>query len=239
MINYWPLLGILLVSSVVVVLVNLAVNSRDAMPEGGAISIVAENLQVQPTDALARDGVSPGAYVLIKVADTGTGIPPEIFDKIFEPFFTPKPVGQGTGLGLSTVLGIVKSHGGFLQVQTEEKKGSTFLIFLPATNAGETEFEEAKFAEAPKGNGELILVVDDETSGRARTQEALESFGYRVVTAEDGAEAVAVAVLVDRSAGQARFDVPAISLLELSFPTYPADQLPPELAAIPAIKPGS
>ena len=172
------------------VLVNLAVNARDAMPEGGQIALTAENAQIDPLHPAAHDGIKPGDYILIKVSDTGTGIPAEIFDKIFEPFFTTKPVGKGTGLGLSTVLGIVKSHGGFLQVQTEANRGTTFLIYLPAMEAGTTAGDEEKSSNLPTGHGELLLVVDDEPAVLSMLRETLEAFGYRVLTATDGTEAV-------------------------------------------------
>ena len=174
------------------VLVNLAVNARDAMLDGGLISLTAENAVIDAKHPAAHDGVKPGSYVLIKVSDTGTGIPAEILDKIFEPFFTTKPVGKGTGLGLSTVLGIVKSHGGFLQVQTEASRGTTFLIYLPATDAGKSAEDAAILRSLPLGQGELVLVVDDEPAVLAMLRETLESFGYRVLTAADGTEAVAI-----------------------------------------------
>jgi hypothetical protein len=176
------------------VLLNLAVNARDAMPNGGSISFSAENTVVEPGQTRLPEGVQPGYYIVIKVTDNGTGIPPEILEKIFEPFFTTKEVGKGTGLGLSTVVGIVKSHGGFLQVQTELNRGTTFLIYLPAqegavaaTGAGPT----VEAASLPTGNGELLLLVDDEPALLTMTREMLEANGYRVVTATDGTEAVA------------------------------------------------
>ncbi len=174
------------------VLVNLAVNARDAMLDGGQISLTAENAVIDAQHPAAGDGIKAGSYVLIKVSDTGTGIPAEILDKIFEPFFTTKPVGKGTGLGLSTVLGIVKSHGGFLQVETEANRGTTFLIYLPASDAGETAGDEAVLHSLPVGQGEVVLVVDDEPAVLAMLRETLESFGYRVLTAADGTEAVAI-----------------------------------------------
>jgi CheY-like chemotaxis protein len=109
---------------------------------------------------------------------------------IFEPFFTTKEMGKGTGLGLATVLGIVKSHGGFVQVQTEVKKGTTFLIYLPALEGASPQPVDEQ-CRAPGGNGELILAVDDEASVLSMTKETLETFGYRVLTARDGTEAVA------------------------------------------------
>src|SRR5205085_2201389 len=166
------------------VMVNLGVNARDAMPDGGVITFSAENNII---DAATQKQVSaeakPGFYVVIKVTDTGTGIPREILDKIFEPFFTTKETGKGTGLGLATVLGIVKSHGGFVQVQTEVNKGTTFLIYLPAMENATNQVQEGDQRQLPAGKGELILAVDDEASVLTMAKETLETFGYKVITA--------------------------------------------------------
>jgi two-component system cell cycle sensor histidine kinase/response regulator CckA len=186
----WPIMGD--ATQLHQVLVNLTVNARDAMPAGGVLTITAEN-HVLETD-IQHNGtmILPGYYVLIRVTDTGTGIPPEVIDRIFDPFFTTKEPGKGTGLGLSTVLGIVKGHGGFVQVQTEAAKGTTFLIYLPAQEGMQTLPAENEPREMPSGNGELLLAVDDEVSVLTMTKETLETFGYRVVTARDGAEAIAI-----------------------------------------------
>jgi hypothetical protein len=173
------------------VMVNLTVNARDAMPDGGTLTISAENTVVEPNQEPHPAGAKPGFYVVIRITDSGTGIPREILDKIFEPFFTTKEMGKGTGLGLATVLGIVKSHGGFVQVQTEVNKGTTFLIYLPALESAQTQPAENDQRALPTGNGELILAVDDEVSVLSMTKETLENFGYRVVTAKDGTEAIA------------------------------------------------
>jgi len=176
------------------VLLNLAVNARDAMPAGGLITVTAENTVLELIPALAGNlaaEAKPGCYVLVRVADTGTGIPPEIADKIFEPFFTTKDMGKGTGLGLSTVLGIVKSHGGFVQVHTEANKGTAFLIYLPASENPQSLGGDTSSRQLPSGHGELVLAVDDEAAVLSMMKETLETFGYRVVTAQDGAEAVA------------------------------------------------
>jgi CheY-like chemotaxis protein len=173
------------------VLVNLTVNARDAMLEGGSLTISAENYVLE-SDIQSNGGmILPGYFVLIRVTDTGTGIPREVLDKIFEPFFTTKEPGKGTGLGLSTVLGIVKSHGGFVQVETEIGKGTSFLIYLPAQEGMQSQPSEVDPREMPVGHGEVILAVDDEASVLTMTKETLETFGYRVLTARDGAEAVA------------------------------------------------
>jgi len=173
------------------VLVNLAVNARDAMPNGGTLGIIAENMVIEPSQTDHPASAKPGFYVVIKVSDTGTGIPREILDKIFEPFFTTKEMGKGTGLGLATVLGIVKSHDGFVQVQTEVNKGTTFLIYLPAMEDSPQLAPEGERPRLPLGRGQLILAVDDEESVLSMTKETLETYGYRVLTARDGTEAVA------------------------------------------------
>jgi len=174
------------------VMVNLTVNARDAMPEGGQLTLTAENTVVEPNQTDNPAGAKPGFYVVITVKDSGTGIPREILDKIFEPFFTTKEMGKGTGLGLATVLGIVKNHGGFVQVQTEVGKGTAFVIYLPALEgSGNLKPSDVEQRAAPSGNGELILAVDDEVSVLSMTKETLETFGYRVLTAKDGTEAVA------------------------------------------------
>jgi CheY-like chemotaxis protein len=134
----------------------------------------------------------PGSHVLISVTDSGSGMSPEIIGKIFDPFFTTKELGKGTGLGLSTSLGIVSSHGGFIQVRSEVGKGSEFRVYIPAVPASKTAPSLPEKAALPRGSGELILVVDDEPAIRRVTQNTLQAFGYRVVLAADGAEAVAV-----------------------------------------------
>ena len=172
------------------VLMNLCVNARDAMPEGGSISIKAENTLVDENYARMHIEAKAGRFVLVTVSDTGPGMSPEIQSRIFEPFFTTKEMSKGTGLGLSTALTIVKSHGGFMNVYSEVNKGSQFALYLPALDApGKTE-AGALQTDLPLGNGELILVVDDEESIREITRGTLETFGYTVLTASDGTEAV-------------------------------------------------
>jgi PAS domain S-box-containing protein len=173
------------------VLLNLCVNARDAMPQGGLLKIRAENTFLDDHYAKLDVDARPGPYVKIEVSDTGQGIPPDIQDKIFEPFFTTKGVGKGTGLGLSTVVAIVKSHGGFLNVYSEPGKGTSFRVYLPAKVSPEIREGIANREQMPGGNGELIMVVDDEAAVRDITQLTLESHGYRVITARNGAQAVA------------------------------------------------
>jgi signal transduction histidine kinase len=117
------------------VLLNLCLNARDAMPTGGEITIRAEEVGVSEALARSQPGLAPGDFVRVAVRDTGTGIPPGILGKIFDPFFTTKGLGKGTGLGLSMVLGIVKSHGGFLTVESRPGQGTTFLLYFPAAEA--------------------------------------------------------------------------------------------------------
>ena len=173
------------------VLMNLCVNARDAMPDGGKLIIEAENFTVDREYARLHLDAAEGNYLCITVADTGVGIPPEIIDRIFEPFFTTKEIGRGTGLGLSTVIGIVKSHGGFIDVvsKTAEKRGTRVSIFVPAADAVNAIAESNK--SLTQGNGELILVVDDETPMLEVTKATLETYNYRVLTANNGIEAVA------------------------------------------------
>ena len=174
------------------VLMNLCVNARDAMPEGGSISIKAENIVVDENYARMHLEAKPGRFVVISVTDTGPGMAPEIQSRIFEPFFTTKEMSKGTGLGLSTALTIVKSHGGFIKVYSELHKGTQFSLYLPALDIpGAPDFAAAQ-TDLPLGQGELILVVDDEESIREITRGTLETFGYSVLTASDGTEALAI-----------------------------------------------
>ncbi|BCL38569.1 response regulator [Nostoc sp. MS1] len=172
------------------VLMNLCVNARDAMPKGGSLTITAENLSIDENYAKMNLDAKVGAYVVVTITDTGTGISRDILDRIFEPFFTTKELGKGTGLGLSTVLGIIKSHGGFINVYSEEGKGSQFKVYIPAQDAKEV-LDEIEL-ELASGNGELILVVDDEDAIRVITKTSLEAHNYKAITASDGIEAIAL-----------------------------------------------
>jgi CheY-like chemotaxis protein len=173
------------------VLLNLCVNARDALPDGGSISIAARNVDVDEKFAISRGGVMGGPYVVLEVSDNGIGMTQEIVDRIFEPFFTTKEPGKSTGLGLSTSFGIVRRHGGFLTVYSEPGRGSAFKAYFPAEAEDLTAPQVRSEPETlHRGNGELILVVDDEVSILSMTRETLEEFGYRVVTAEDGEHAI-------------------------------------------------
>jgi PAS domain S-box-containing protein len=173
------------------ILLNLCVNARDAMPEGGTLTIGLENLTLDEHYATMNPDAHPGAYVLLRVKDTGQGIPPEIVDKIFDPFFTTKGPGKGTGLGLSTVIGIVKGHGGFLRVRSKPGAGAVFEIYLPAHPGGVGGEASAAGTALSRGAGELVLIADDEEGIRRATERTLTAHGYRVVMAEDGADGVA------------------------------------------------
>jgi two-component system cell cycle sensor histidine kinase/response regulator CckA len=171
------------------VLINLCVNARDAMPQGGTLTLSAGVEPVVTGDRKVDLTAATGNYVVIRVEDTGTGIPPNVIDRVFEPFFTSKATGKGTGLGLSTSLAIVKSHGGYLRVDSEVGRGSTFTIYLPAL-AGRGQPAAPPVKTAPdRGGGETILVVDDEEPVLRMTTRVLESFGYRVLAASSGSEA--------------------------------------------------
>jgi PAS domain S-box-containing protein len=174
------------------VFLNLFVNARDAMPNGGVLTISAENITLDETHSRMDPEARPGSYVTIKITDTGTGIPSDIREKIFEPFFTTKEIGMGTGLGLSTTLAIVKSHGGFINLESEMGKGTTFRIYIPATGTTSGVPEASEEEDLPMGNGELILIIDDEAAIREITKETLQAHGYKAVTAGDGAEGVAI-----------------------------------------------
>ena len=186
----WPINGD--ATQIHQVLMNLCVNARDAMPDGGKLSIKIDNAYLDENYARMHLEAKPGRYVVITVADTGTGIPGHIVDKIFEPFFTTKEPGKGTGLGLSTVSGIVRGHGGFINVYSEIDKGTQFRVFLPAVDIHQFQQVVEKQLSMPVGHGEVVLVVDDEMAIREITKSTLEAYGYRVLTASDGTEAIAL-----------------------------------------------
>ncbi len=174
------------------VLMNLCVNARDAMPSGGVINIKAENVLVDENYARMHLEARPGRFVVITVADDGTGMSPEVLSRIFEPFFTTKELSKGTGLGLSTALTIVKSHGGFVNVYSEVGKGTQFCVYFPAFETDDATPSSMPQTDLPLGHGELVLVVDDEEAILRITRATLETFGYKVLTASDGTEAVAL-----------------------------------------------
>lgn len=181
------------------VVVNLVVNARDAMPNGGAITIRTRNVTAAEASTYTYVGMPPADYVLIEVEDTGTGMPPEIMEKIFEPFFSTKELGKGTGLGLSTVYGIIKQTGGFIYPESVVGKGTIFRIFLPRHVPAEGEVPQ-KEAERPVQDltgHERILIVEDEDSVRAFSARALRTTGYEVFEAASGDEALEVLADLD------------------------------------------
>jgi PAS domain S-box-containing protein len=176
-------------------ILNLAVNARDAMPEGGRLTIETANVHLDEPYAAAQAEVSPGQYVMVAVTDTGVGMTPEVKAHVFEPFFTTKPVGQGTGLGLAQVYGFIKQSGGHVAIYSEPGQGTTVRLYLPRL-AGAVRHDPAPAAEpaayAAQGRGETVLVVEDEAGVRDFTVEVLQEAGYRVLATEDAAAALAL-----------------------------------------------
>jgi PAS domain S-box-containing protein len=189
--DLWPVMGD--PTQLHQVLLNLTVNARDAMPHGGSLTVTAANVIIDDLYAGTSREAKAGSHVLLQVSDTGLGIPPEVRERIFEPFFTTKEFGKGSGIGLTTVHTIIKSHNGFMKVESEVGHGTTFKIYLPAEpDLPAAEAAPAVPAKVDRGRNELVLVVDDEVSIRDITRQTLETYGYRVITASDGAEAVAL-----------------------------------------------
>jgi CheY-like chemotaxis protein len=174
------------------VFLNLCVNARDAMPNGGNLAVTMSNVMLDETFAAMNLDARVGPYVVMRVFDNGTGMSGQIQDRIFEPFFTTKETGRGTGLGLSTSLAIVKSHGGFIHLYSEPGSGSAFHVYLPATTTQPAADDDlSELPRVPRGDGELLLVVDDEEALRVIVKGTLERHGYRVLLAANGEEAVA------------------------------------------------
>ena len=174
------------------ILMNLCINARDAMPSGGVLALTAKNIWLDENYARMNVEAQPGNYLLLVVSDTGIGMTRDVQQRIFDPFFTTKEIGKGTGLGLSTALTIAKSHGGFINVYSEPGKGSKFSIYLPVAEADSSPEIESQVPFLPRGNGEVILVVDDEENIREITQATLEKFGYQVLTATEGTDGLAI-----------------------------------------------
>lgn len=186
--DLWPVQGNL--TQIHQVLLNLCVNARDAMPQGGTLSFVADNVELSSSEAQEISEGRMGRFVSLLVADTGTGMAPEVKAKIFEPFFTTKGEGKGTGIGLATVMRILKSHNGFLRVESEPGQGSSFEIFLPCAPDAPSVIEAQQDEALPRGHGELILLADDERALCELVASELREFGYKVLIAANGAEAV-------------------------------------------------
>jgi PAS domain S-box-containing protein len=172
------------------ILMNLCVNARDAMPDGGQLTISAFEEEIDESMARTIVNAKPGSYVCLSVQDTGAGIPPEYYDKIFVPFFTTKEIGKGTGLGLSTVYSIVKSHKGYVTFQSEVGKGTSFTLYFPSLSETTDPSTGLLLSHIQQGNGETILVIDDEPSIVSVTREVLSSYDYVVITAKDGTDAI-------------------------------------------------
>ncbi len=185
--DLWPVLGN--ATQMHQVLLNLCVNARDAMPQGGKLTVNCENIRLTPAEAAQITGARPGAFLRLEVSDTGTGIPPEVLQRIWEPFFTTKAADRGTGLGLSTVRGIVDTHEGFITLDTVLGRGTTFRVYLPAAEVEEVTPTETVAEPAANGSGQTVLVVDDEIAIREAVAAILSESGYTVATAENGAEA--------------------------------------------------
>jgi PAS domain S-box-containing protein len=188
--DLWPIVGD--ATQLQQALMNLCVNARDAMPTGGVLTLQAENAVLDDDVVRSTPGAKAGPHVRLGVADTGTGIAPELLDRIFDPFFTTKALGKGTGLGLSTVLGIMNSHGGFVRVTSERGRGSCFELNFPAMPAASVAAVRNGQKKAPAGGGELILVVDDELAVREVLRMTLRKHGYKAVVASEGGEAAKI-----------------------------------------------
>jgi CheY-like chemotaxis protein len=174
------------------VLMNLAVNARDAMPEGGRLRIATNKTTLDEARCRTRPGLQPGKYVRLAVADTGCGMPAEAMEHIFEPFFTTKPAGRGTGLGLSIVYGIVKKHRGYIECTSEVGTGTEFRIYLPRVKAVAAAPAPERKEQAVRGGAETVLLVEDEDSVRAIAQRMLQRAGYTVLSAPNGEAALSL-----------------------------------------------
>jgi two-component system, cell cycle sensor histidine kinase and response regulator CckA len=172
------------------VILNLAVNARDAMPQGGRLSIETQNIDLEASFTGADMPVKPGSYVMISVSDTGCGIDEATRARIFEPFFTTKPPGKGTGLGLATVYGIVKQRAGYIAVSSRPGGGTTFALYFPRVTSDETERISSTNVSSPNKGHETILLVEDEPPVRAFMRDALRLKGYEVLEARHGIEAM-------------------------------------------------
>lgn len=174
------------------VIMNLAVNARDAMPDGGTLRIETANVELDQVYAWQHPGAKPGRYVLLAVIDSGTGIDPDTLTHIFEPFFTTKEVGKGTGLGLATVYGVVKQSGGYIWVDSQLGRGTSFQIFLPRVEEPTAESTAMAPGDEALGGSETVLLVEDSEPLRKLTKSFLESHGFRVLAAQDGEDALGV-----------------------------------------------
>ncbi len=199
------------------VLLNLCVNARDAMPDGGTLTLSAQSVEVDATYASTVNDAKAGRHLMLRVEDSGTGIPAEVLERIFDPFFSTKGPEKGTGLGLSTVMGIVKGHGGFMQVYSHPGAGSTFTVFIPAHVEGGIPEPEVKAGKNFRGNGESILVVDDETAMRMAATSVLERLNFKPLDAADGVDGLVQAALHRHDLGAIITDMHMPDMDGLSF----------------------
>ncbi len=191
-VRYWPQPAFVQADRGMVeqIILNLAVNARDAMPKGGQISLQINPCDIDQSHVQQQPQARAGRFVCLSVTDTGTGIPADVLPHIFEPFFTTKEVGKGTGLGLATVYGIVKQHSGWLEVETEAGRGTSFKIYLPALDEMPGHAETSSRETAVAGGNETVLIVEDEKAVRELVSGLLKRRGYRVLEAESGAKAL-------------------------------------------------
>jgi CheY-like chemotaxis protein len=173
-------------------IMNLALNGRDAMPNGGSLRFDLERIHLAPEDELPLPDLAPGDWIRLTVNDNGAGIPDEILPHIFDPFFTTKPVGKGTGLGLAQAYGIIKQHDGCIAVHSEKGRGSSFMIYLPALEMPEDEIVEPQPELKIMGNGETVLIVEDDPTARLAMISLLESQNYRTLDAQNGVKALEI-----------------------------------------------
>ena len=165
---------------------NLVINARDAMPEGGKLTIAVSNVALRGEDAVGTDGAMSGDYVVVSVADTGEGMPPEVIEKAFDPFFTTKPIGQGTGLGLSMIYGFARQSGGHVELKSTVGLGTTVYLYLPRNTVPALEAVDESVAATPLGSGETVLIVEDDPSVRLLVVDVLKELGYVALEAPDG-----------------------------------------------------
>ena len=187
-----PSLGVVLADSgqIQQVLMNLAVNARDAMLDGGTLRIETANVDLDAADAAEHPDITPGPYVLLSIADTGIGMEKTVQEHVFEPFFTTKPIGEGTGLGLATVYGIVRQSDGWILVESTPHQGATFKIYLPRAGCRVEKAEPAQPVAATSAGAETVLIVEDLSAVRSLERDVLAAHGYRVLEAADGEEAI-------------------------------------------------
>jgi PAS domain S-box-containing protein len=181
-------------------LLNLSINARDAMPDGGALRIATENIGIEDSRAPGLHGLAPGEYVAIAVSDTGIGMTPDVSERAFDPFFTTKPIGQGTGLGLSMIYGFVKQSNGHVRIDSRRGQGATVTLYLPrpVDAVASAPADHAPPAAAPRGAGETVLVVEDDAAVRLLVVETLRELGYRALQAPDGSAAQPILASAER-----------------------------------------